>query len=63
MNGGQSQADRVLIDASRSARSHAERHLAAKTQEERDRLNDDWNDTAFDAAYDFSRRWNEGKVK
>lgn len=50
-----------LQDASRSARSHAERYLAAKTQEERDRLNDDWNDTTFDAAYDFSRRWNEGR--
>ena len=22
----------------------------------------DWNDTTFDAAYDFTRRWNEGKV-
>lgn len=52
-----------LQDASRSAKAHAERHLAAKTQEERDRLNRNWNDTTFDAAYDFTRRWKLGEIQ
>ena len=45
-----------LKSASRSARAHAERYLAALPH--RDRLQSDWRDTSFDGGYDFKQRWN-----
>ena len=62
MNGGPSQFARVLDHVlGNSARAHAANMLASKPKEERERLDEQWNDTTFDAAYDFARRWNEGK--
>lgn len=55
MNGGQSQADRVLIDASRSAKARTDAIIAevnAKYQPQ-------WD--AIMAKFE-KRRWNEGKV-
>jgi hypothetical protein len=49
-----------LKSASRSARAHAERYLAALPH--RDRLQSEWNDTNFNAAHDFRLRWIEGKA-
>jgi hypothetical protein len=44
-----------LKSASRSARAHAERYLAALPH--KDRLQSEWHDTSFDAAHDFRMRW------
>lgn len=46
-----------LKSASRSARSHAERMLAALPKEERDRLNRQAFDNRYVHVHDFTLRW------
>lgn len=58
MNGGIQQFARVLDHVSKSAKTHAERRLADMSPERRAQLEREWNDTSFDAAYDFGQRWN-----
>jgi hypothetical protein len=49
-----------LKSASRSARAHAERYLAALPH--KDRLQSEWNDTNFNAAHEFTVRWIQRKA-
>ena len=54
---------RTRQNARISAKVHAEQRRAAMSPERREQLERDWNDTTFDAAYDFTRRWKLGEMK
>ena len=54
---------RTRQNARIAAKVHAEQRRAAMSPERRAQLERDWNDTTFDAAYDFTRRWKLGEMK
>ena len=62
MNGGPSQFARVLDHVlGNSARAHAANMLASKPKEERERLDEQWDDPLFDGGLNWTITWNEGK--
>ena len=44
-----------------SARAHAANMLASKPKEERERLDEQWNNTLFDGGLNWTITWKEGK--
>ena len=46
-----------------SARAHAANMLASKPKEERERLDEQWNNTLFDGGLNWTITWNEGNLK
>ena len=64
MNGGSSQFARVLDHVlGNSARAHAANMLASKPKEERERLDEQWNNTLFDGGLNWTITWKEGNLK
>mgnify|MGYP003413416656 FL=1 len=46
-----------------SARAHAANMLASKPKEERERLDEQWNNTLFDGGLNWTITWKEGNLK